>query len=219
MTTTTAELTRPVALPGRRRLLAPFAGLALVAGLLAAFVTPVGGDTGDTAAEVVAYATKNETWTFVAMCFAFASIVLGAIFVAGLHARLRGVATEVESVLVLVGGTVFTLCFALSWAIWTGPLVDMPAERALALEQGAAYLAVDDIGWFVLAIAGVGAAVMAVTASLAALRGGVPAWLGWLGVLAGVASVLTVMFFGIFAWLAWIAVASIVLLVAPAREG
>jgi hypothetical protein len=55
---------------------------------------------------------------------------------------------------------------------------------------------------------------MAVPASLAAIRGGVPRWLGWLGVLAGVVSLATVFFVGMFAWLAWILVASIVLLVA-----
>ena len=51
-------------------------------------------------------------------------------------------------------------------------------------------------------------------ASLAAIRGGVPAWLGWLGVVAGVASLATIFFVGTFAWMAWILVASIVLLFA-----
>ena len=60
---------------------------------------------------------------------------------------------------------------------------------------------------------------LAVPASIAAMRGGLPAWLGWAGVLAGLASVATLAFVGIFAWMAWIAVASIVLFVAPAREG
>jgi hypothetical protein len=69
-----------------------------------------------------------------------------------------------------------------------------------ALAEAQAYLAVDDVGWFVLAAAGVGAA----------MRGGLPAWLGWLGVLAGIASLATVAFLGMFAW---IAVASIVMLV------
>jgi hypothetical protein len=55
---------------------------------------------------------------------------------------------------------------------------------------------------------------MAVPASLAAIRGGVPKWLGWLGVLAGVVSLATITFVGMFAWMAWILVASIVLLVA-----
>jgi hypothetical protein len=47
-----------------------------------------------------------------------------------------------------------------------------------------AYLGYDDIGWFLLGAAGIGAAV-AVPASLAALRGGLPGWFGWLGVALG----------------------------------
>ena len=113
----------------------------------------------------------------------------------------------------LIGGTLFTLCFALCWTIWTAPLLDLPNDRTAALAQARAYLAVDDIGWFVLGAAGIGAAVLAVASSVAATRGGMPAWLGWLGVLAGIASLATVAFFGLFAWMAWIAAASIVMLV------
>ena len=58
---------------------------------------------------------------------------------------------------------------------------------------------------------------MIVPASLAAMRSGLPAWLGWLGVLAGVASLGTVAFFGMFAWMAWIAVAAVLLLEAGFR--
>ena len=94
------------------------------------------------------------------------------------------------------------------------PLVDMPGDSAAALAQAQAYLSYDDIGWFVLAMAGVAATAMIVPASLAAIRAGLPAWLGWLGVLAGIASLGTVAFLGMFAWMAWIAVASVVLLVA-----
>ena len=77
-------------------------------------------------------------------------------FVAGLVTRLRAVATETESALVLIGGIAFTLCFAFCWIIWTGPLVDMPGDNRLALAQAEAYLAIDDIGWFLFGAAGVG---------------------------------------------------------------
>jgi uncharacterized protein involved in cysteine biosynthesis len=90
----------------------------------------------------------------------------------------------------------------------------MPSDPAAALAQAEAYLGYDDVGWFLLGGAGVGAAVMCVPASIAAIRAGVPTWLGWLGVVAGLASLATVAFFGIFAWLAWIAVASVAMLVA-----
>jgi hypothetical protein len=90
----------------------------------------------------------------------------------------------------------------------------MPSDPALALVHAESYLAIDDIGWFLFGAAGVGAAIMAVPASIAAMRAGLPKWLGWLGVVAGVASLGTVAFLGMFAWMAWIAVASIILLVA-----
>ena len=214
MTTTTLDTGLVRSRINWARLLAPIAGLALVAGMVGLFVSPAGDDTGETPAEVVAYAQSHEAWTVAIALFGLASIALGAVFVGGLYARLQGIATATESALVLMGGTLFTVCFALSWTIWTGPLVDVPDDRAVALAQTQAYLAVDDIGWFALGAAGVGAAVLAVAASLAAIRGGLPAWLGWLGALAGVASLATVAFFGLFAWMAWIAVASIVMLVA-----
>jgi hypothetical protein len=215
MTTTTAEMARPaLARPPWTRLLAPLGGIGLVAGLVGIFVSPASDDTGETPREVVAYATSHEGWTIAILLFGLLSIGLGAAFVAGLHARLRSVATATETGLVMIGGTAFILCSTLCWTLWTAPLADMPDEPARALAQAEAYLGYDDVGWFLLGASGIAAAVMAVPASLAAMRAGVPAWLGWLGVAAGVASLATVAFFGMFAWIAWIAVASIVMLVA-----
>lgn len=205
-----AELRRPVL----GWLLPSLGGLGLVLGLIALWISPGGDEGGDTASEVAAYAHSHEGWIVATALFAIASIVLGGAFVAGLHARLEGLATRTESTLVLIGGIVFTLCFSLAWTIWTAPLVDLPSDPAAELAQAQAYLSYDDVGWFVFGIAGVGVAVMAVPASLAAMRSGLPAWIGWLGILAGVASIATVAFFGLFAWMAWIAGASIVLLVA-----
>ena len=215
MTTTTAD-TGGLAITRRswRILLAPLAGLGLVAGLIALFVSPAGDDSGETPREVVAYASSREGWSVAVALFALASLALGGAFVAGLRSRLARVATPTESTLVLIGGIAFTLCFVLALTIWTAPLIDVPDDSARALAQAEAYLAVDDIGWFLLGAAGVGAALMAVPSSLAAIRAGVPAWLGWLGVAAGIASLGTVAFLGMFAWIAWIAVASIVMLVA-----
>ena len=153
-------------------LLAPFGGLGLVAGLITIFLSPAGDETGDTPAEVVAWATTHRTWNVALLLFAVASIGLGGMFVAGLHARLRAVATDTESALVLIGGTAFTLCFAFCWISWLGPLDGIAADEQLALAQASAYLAYDDVGWFFLGSAGVGAALMAVPASLAAMRAG-----------------------------------------------
>ena len=215
MSSTTAEMARPaIERQPWTRLLAPLGGIGLVAGLVGIFVSPAGDDTGETPREVVAYAASHEGWTIAIALFGLASIALGGAFVAGLHARLRSVATATESALVLVGGTAFTLCFTFCWTLWTAPLADSPEDPARALAQAEAYLGYDDVGWFLLGAAGVAAAVMAVPASVAAIRAGLPAGLGWLGVAAGIASLATIAVFGIFAWMAWIAAASIVMLLA-----
>ena len=217
MTTTTLDIRPAFARPRWAWSLAPLAGLALVGGLIALFVTPAGEDTGNTAAEVVTTATTKEGWLVATLLFGLVSLLLGGAFVSGLHARLQGVMTPNESVFVLVGGVVFTLCFMLCWVVWTAPLVDMPSDPARALAQAEAFLGIDDIAWFLLAASGIGATLMAVPASLAAMRAGLPAWLGWLGVALGLGSLGTVAFLGMFAWMAWIAGASIVLLVARER--
>jgi hypothetical protein len=214
MTTSTLDITgAELPRPAWGRFLPGLGGLALVGGLIALLATPAGDESGETAAEVVAYAQSHEGWIVATALFALAALVFGAAFVTGLHDRLHGVATRMESTLVLIGGTVFTLCFSLTFLIWTAPLADTPGESAAGLAQAQAYLSYDDIGWFVLGLGGVAAAVMAVPASLAAIRAGLPAWLGWLGVVAGVASLGTVAFLGMFGWMAWIVGASVVLLV------
>ena len=178
-------------------------------------ISPAGDDTGETPAEVVAYASSHEGWTGAFAFFALGSVLLGGAFVAGLHTRLRGIATQTESTLILIGGIAFTLLFALCMTIWTTPLLDMPDDPARALVAAEAYLTIDEIGWWLLGGAGIGAALMAVPASLAAMRGRlVPAWLGWVGVVLGVLSLATVAFLGMFAWLAWLAIASIAMLLA-----
>ncbi len=198
---------------GWGRLLAPVGGLGHVVGLIALMVSPAGDDTGETPAEVVAYASSHEGWNLAILLFGLASVALGGLFTAGLVARLRPDASDTESLLVLIGGIVFTLCFAMCWILWMAPLVDMPEEPARALAQAEAYLGYDDAGWFLLGTAGVAAALMIVPASLVGIRSGLPAWLGWIGVVAGLVSLGTVAFLGMFAWMAWIAVASVVLLV------
>ena len=146
MSTASIDIATPaVTAKGWTRVLGPLGGLAIVAGLITLFVTPAGEDTGETPAEVVAYASSHESWSIAVGLFALASLVLGGAFVAALHTRLAGIATANESTLVLIGGLVFVLCFVLCWVIWTAPLVDMPDDPARALSQAEAYLGIDDV--------------------------------------------------------------------------
>jgi hypothetical protein len=215
VTTAPSEAIRfETARPAWTKLLPPLAGLALVAGLIVSVNSPAVEDAGDTPAEIVATASDHSTWVNLVLAFALIAVALAGGFVAGLHTRLREIATPLESTLVLVGGIVFTICFPLALFMFQAPLVDMPDDHARALVEAEAYLTYDDAAWVAFAAAGLGAALMAIPASLAAMRGGLPSWLGWLGVLAGVVSLGTIFFFGMFAWTAWILVASIVMLVA-----
>jgi hypothetical protein len=214
LTTANVPVASPVlAPPSWLERWSPIGGLLFVIGALAVAFTPAGDDVGETAAEVVQFARDNEEWMVVAMLFALASLLLVGWFVAGLYLRLRRAGADTEAVLTLVGGTLFAVLFFLAITIWTATLVDMEEGNVQALAQGATYLAIDDVGWVALGGAGVSAGLMAITASLGALRlGMVPAWAGWLGVLLGVAALATVAFFGIFAWLAWILIVSVGLL-------
>jgi len=190
------------------------AGLLFVAGFMAFFFTPAGADTGDTPREVVAYARAHEGWLLAGTIFFLASIAFLACFVAGLYARLQAALRPAEAALVGIGGTIFTVLCTIALVIWLVPLIDVPSDDARAISQAEAYLAVDDIGWVLFAGAGVAAALMAISATVAAMRTrAVPAWLCWLGIAAGIGSLATGMFFGLFAWLAWIAGASAVMLV------
>ena len=114
MTTTTLDAAAIGSERSRPALLAPLAGLGLIGGLIALFVSPGGGESGETPREVVAYAASHERWILAMAFFGLAVIPLGGIFVAALHARLRGIATATESTLVLIGGIAFTLSFSLA---------------------------------------------------------------------------------------------------------
>lgn len=215
MTTATSDAVRfETARPAWTRLLPPLAGVGLVVGLVVSLNSPSVEDAGETPAEIVATATDHSTWVNVVLALSLVSVALAGGFVAGLHTRLRAIATPLESTLVLVGGIVFTVCFPLALFMFQAPLVNLPDDHARALVEAEAYLTYDDAAWVAFAAAGLGAAMMAIPASLAAIRGGVPKWLGWFGVLAGIVSLATIFFVGAFAWMAWILVASIVLLVA-----
>jgi len=217
MTTAVLEARTTVSAYGWTKLLAPLGGLAIVAGIVAMLVTPAGDDSGETPAELVAYAQTHDGWLVAIGLFGVASIALAGAFVAGVHARLREVATPTESALIVAGGIAFSVGSVLLMKMWAAPLVDMPDEPTLAIAQEQAYLSYDDIGWFVFGAAGVGAFVMAVAASFAAMRAGLPRWLGWLGVVAGILSLGGIAFLGMFAWMAWFTVASVVMLVARGR--
>ena len=171
------------------------------------------GDSGESTAELVAYAEDKEAVLTAQLLFALVSLGLVGWFVSGLHARVRRMGSQTAPPLVLIGGVTFALLFFLAIAMWSAPLLEFGTTVGSAETRAAAYYLIEDIGWFTLGGAGVGAAVMAVVASLAALRSGiVPAWLGWIGVVVGGLSVATVAWFGIFAWMLWFLVSSILML-------
>ena len=195
---------------------APWAGLLFVIGGVGLALSPAGDETGATVSEVSAYADSHEGWSAVILLFALLSLLLLSTFIGGVYQLVSRLGASTEAVLTLIGGVGLTVLFYVALNIWAAPLVDVEGDKAAA---AVTYLAIDDIGWMMLAGAGVGAGIMAIAASLAALRAGiVPTWAGWLGVALGVAGFATVAFVGLFAWLAWIVLASIVMLMSQRRD-
>lgn len=189
----------------------PLGGLAFVVAVLAIFAF-ADVDTGETAQEVIDAAADHDSELVLQAVIGLVSIPLLLWFVAGLHARVSRLSSQTAPGLVLAGGTAFTLLFFLAVTIWSAPLIDFPGD-ADATASANAYLTMDDVGWFSLGGAGIAFALMAVAASVAALRARVvPTWLGWIGLVVGVLAAATIAFFGIFAWLAWIAGVSLLLL-------
>jgi hypothetical protein len=197
----------------------PLGGLLFVIGAVVLAFTPAADEIGETAEEVVSFSRDNDEWMAVAVVFALLSLPLLGWFATGLYGRLRRAGAVTEAVVALVGGVLCAAFFFLAITIWSGPLIDLEDDEATAVAQAATYLAIDDIGWVTLAAAGISAGLMAIAASLAALRlRAVPAWAGWLGVALGVVSFATIAFFGLFAWLAWILIVSVGLLVRGDRR-
>ena len=198
----------------------PLGGLLFVAVALISFLSPSGEGPGDTAEEVVSFANEKSGWNDLALIFALLSLILLGWFVSGLYVRLRRIEAGGWSVMALVGGVVFTVLFFVAITIWTAPLTELDNESAnVQTARAETYLAIDDVGWFLLGGSGIGAGLMIIGASLAALRATlIPAWAGWIGVALGVISLATVAFVGIFAWLAWLLIASIGMLIPSVRR-
>lgn len=190
----------------------PLGGLVAVVAFVAVFLA-TSGDTGETPEEVIAYAADHETDVTLQGVMGLVALPLLLWFVSGLYARARRWQSQTAPALVLAGGTGFALLLFVAVTIWAAPLVDFPGD-ADPTAAANAYLLIDDIGWVTLGGAGICFAVMALAASVAALRAGaVPTWLGWLGAIVGVLSAATIVFFGLFAWLLWLLVVSILMLV------
>ena len=193
MTSTTLDVPRAeITTKGWARVIAALGGLGLVAGLIMLMVSPASDDTGQTPAEVVAYASSHEGWNVAILLFGLASIALG-----GLRRRVSmlGCASSPPrpSRRSCSSAASRSRCASRSAGPSGWPRSSTcPSEPARALAQAEAYLGYDDVGWFLLGASGVAAALMIVPASIAAMRAGLPKWLGWLGVVAGVASLATV---------------------------
>jgi hypothetical protein len=176
-------------------------------GILFSFVTS--DDTGDTAAELIAYARGNESEVWLLQIIALVAPLLIGVFVASLRVRLRP-ATELYQAMTVIGGTLFIAFLAVGLTLWAAPLLSAD-ELTTAGAEG--YLAFDDAGWVLLALAGISIGTMIIGVSLAALELGlVPKWAGWVSLVLGVVSLATIVAIGIFAWTIWLLAAGCYLL-------
>jgi hypothetical protein len=177
-------------------------------------------DSGDTAAEVIAYAKDHETDVWLLQIIALTAPLLIGLFVASLRVRLRA-ANPAYQALTLIGGTLFIAFLGVGLTLWAAPLL---SADELTNAGADAYLAFDDVGWVLLGMGGISIGAMIIAVSLAALDLGlVPKWAGWVSVLLGVISLATIVAVGIFAWAAWLIAAGLFLLlgrdrIAPAAE-
>ena len=171
-------------------------------------------DSGDTAAEVIAYAEDSSADLWVTQIIALLVPALIGLFVASLWVRLRP-ANEAYRAMTAIGGALFIAFLSTGLTLWATPLLSSDELT----EAGAdAYLAFDDVGWVLLGLAGISIGVMIIGVSLAALEHGwVPKWAGWLSVALGVVSLATIVAVGFFAWAIWLLAAGCFLLLGRDR--
>jgi hypothetical protein len=191
----------------------PVGGLVFVVGAVILAFTPALEGPGDTPAEVVAFAEDNEFWAATLTIFSLASLLLLGWFVAGLAVRLREAGASAEAAVALAGGVTFVVLSFVAFTIFTAPqfgITEDDNSSAEKLSIASTFLNIDDIGWVVLGGSGVGAGLMAIAASLGALRTrSAPAWASWIGVFLGVLALATIAFVGVFGWLLWIGLTSL----------
>lgn len=166
-------------------------------------------DSGDTAAEVIAYAEDSSADLWVMQIVALLVPALIGVFVVSLWVRLRP-ANEAYRAMTAIGGTLFIAFLSTGLTLWATPLLSSDELT----EAGAdAYLAFDDVGWVLLGLAGISMGVMITGVSLAALEHGwLPKWAGWLSLALGVVSLATIVAIGFFAWAIWLIAAGCFLL-------
>jgi hypothetical protein len=166
-------------------------------------------DTGDTGAELIAYAKDNPTDVWILQIIALAAPFLIGAFVASLRVRLRA-ANEAYQALTVIGGTLFIAFLGVGLTLWAAPLL---SSDELTNAGAEAYLAFDDAGWVLLGMGGISIGAMIIGVSLAALDLGlVPKWAGWVSLALGVVSFATMAAVGIFAWSIWLIAAGSFLL-------
>lgn len=191
--------------------IAPFGGIVYVVALLILFFTSE--DYGDTPASVLEYAEGDKTALWAQAFVGLGTPLLLGLFVAALVSRLAAASTFLRT-LTVVGGSALIALVTIGLTIWSAPLLDDDLDEAVAQT----YLGLDDFGWVTIGAGGVGASLMILGASLAALQLAlVPRWLGWVGVALGVVALASVAAIGLFAWLLWVLVAAVLLVLRPER--
>jgi len=155
------------AIPGSGRIgwihkLGAIGAIVVPSGVLVSFFTS--GDSGNTSAELIAYAEDHSTGLWLLQRVALLAPLLIGVFVASLWVRLRA-ANEGLRALTLIGGTLFVAFLSVGLTLWAAPLL----ENGDLTEAGAeAYLTFDDVGWVLLGLAGISIGIMIIGVSLVA---------------------------------------------------
>ncbi len=188
----------------------PVSGIAFVLLFVVGFALI--GDSGDNAAEVLAFYSENEGRLIVAFFFLAASALAYLWFVATIRGLLEREEPEPRFLTALgFAGGIATAILIVAGAAPLAALTDA-VDQFEGGGGGGAY-ALNSMAYPLLTVGIAASSFLALAVALVALRGGsLPRWLGWVSLVAAPIIFVAPLFIPVFLFLAWVLVVSVALL-------
>ena len=170
------------------------------------------GDSGDSAAEVLAFYSENETRLIVAFFLLAASAFAYLWFVATLRGILAG--EEAEPRFLTGLGYAGGLTTAILIIVAATPIAALTDAADQFGDGGGGAYALNSMAYPLLTVGIAASSFLALTFGLMALRGNtLPRWLGWVSLVAAPIIFVAPLFIPVFLFLAWVLVVSVALLI------
>ena len=200
----------------------PLAGvLAIVCWIVAFIVGTSSPDSSSSDAKISAYYTSHSHQ--IHDIVAFFVFIAGVLFLLGFLAALRSRLIAAEgspgrlTPLAFGAGVATAVLLVVAIAIWTSSAFTANDTSKFQLDPNT-YRLVNDLGYSVVVVAVIVAAILVWATSAVALRSGLlPKWFAWLGVLAGILQLFAIFFIPLFIFMGWILITSFLLLRTTAR--